>query len=98
MLDNFVSNQPSVRKGYQDTSYHSPGYVYPPLQQNEWNAREIEKIVNSLFERNFRSWENIFYTHVKSQNDLLEERVTQKLTNAIEVRIIFRLLLTMVRI
>jgi len=82
-LDNYASNQPSRRQPYHETSYQSPGYAYPPFQQNEPTPRDIEKIVDSLIERNLRSWENIFYSHVKSQNEVLEERINSKINNAV---------------
>ena len=42
-------------------------------------------MVNSAFERNIKSWENVFYNHLKSQNELLEDRVHQRVSNNIEV-------------
>ena len=42
-------------------------------------------MVNSAFERNIKSWENTFYNHIKSQNDLREDNMQQKFTNNIEV-------------
>ncbi len=31
-----------------------------------------------------RSWENIFYNHIKAQNELLEDRLSHKFNNVIE--------------
>ena len=42
-------------------------------------------MVNSAFERNIKSWESVFYNHLKSQNELLEDRVHQRVSNNIEV-------------
>jgi len=53
-----------------------------PVKQAD--SKEIERIANTVFERNIKSWENIFYNHQKTQSDLLEDRIHQKINNNIE--------------
>lgn len=50
----------------------SPSKENPP--------KDLERTVSTLFERNWKSWETILFNQIRAQSEMIEDRLSKKLS------------------